>query len=78
MMTLDLDPPYVHDDRCPICGWPMTWEDCGECDEGAVSFHEEDPLSYGPDETEPCPTCGGRGGWPVCPNAHNHPKDATP
>jgi len=55
---------------CARCGSDIYWESCGGCDgEGRTApgeLHEEDPLWYDPDDTEPCHQCGGEASWPTC------------
>jgi hypothetical protein len=60
---------------CPICGLEEEWEDCEVCNGNSeYECYDEDPLWYDPGDTEPCPECGGGGGWSLCPNA---PHGAT-
>ncbi len=76
-----LDPPYDHEDRCPVCGANLEWQECDApgCDDGYITnLHELDPMWYDEGDAELCDQCEGVGGYPVCPNAHKHPKDATP
>ncbi len=42
---------------------------CEQCDDGYTAdgeLHEQDPLWYDEDDTEPCDSCHGAGGWFVC------------
>lgn len=56
--------------QCARCGSSMDWHSCSWCDgEGITApgeLHEQDPLWYHPDDTEPCHQCGGEGSWPMC------------
>lgn len=53
---------------CSLCGCEMQWEDCDNC--GGKGYHdgldEIDPLFYGPDDTERCDWCQGKGGGWFC------------
>lgn len=64
---------------CPICGAEMAWIECFECGgEGEFDWEtlqDEDPLWYGPDDTEQCNACSGKGGWWECFNIP-HPEKA--
>ena len=61
---------------CAVCGMCMEWEDCWNgCEDGFFNLYEEDPLFYDEDDTEVCEICKGQGGYWVCPNAENHPKE---
>lgn len=49
---------------CPKCGAEdVYFQRCTalDCDDGQVSLYEEDPINFGPDETERCQMCKGRG-----------------
>lgn len=72
----------THEGDCPICGFYTEWETCWEC-HGEGGFHDcgEDCCAcLDKDEiTEECGTCGGAGGYRVCPNAAHHPaKERQP
>jgi hypothetical protein len=59
------------EDFCKRCGCcSATWIDCWQCGgEGHTEpgdLYDEDPLWYGPDDTEPCHICHGTGGWRGC------------
>lgn len=67
---------------CRVCGAVLDWEDCSEpgCDGGetALGFlYEMAPLDYDEDETEPCTTCEGKGGWWLCHNVNAHPAPTS-
>lgn len=74
----ELDYPD-EDDGCPECGSFLNWVECYDCGgEGYFDGEDlmsEDPLWYGPDDTEMCETCEGKGGWFVCSNYKNHEKE---
>lgn len=62
------DGPY-----CPHCGQELEYERCDAigCEDGWIdsdTLMEEDPLWYGPDDTERCDQCDGKGGWWWCTN----------
>lgn len=68
--------------RCSHCGGDMEWVECEECDDGETPLgllHDLDPLWYDEDDTEPCETCEGEGGWWRCANSPDwceaHPID---
>jgi DnaJ-class molecular chaperone len=58
--------------RCEDCEQELEWEECHECGgEGFIDgdrLMDEDPLWYGPDDTETCSECNGAGGWHYCSN----------
>lgn len=66
----DESPDAYEEDYCKACGGVLDYEDCdacggdGEFDWETLQF--EDPLWYGPDDTEICTQCDGKGGWSVC------------
>jgi hypothetical protein len=37
---------------CPDCGCEAEWEDCPDCEEGARSMYEDDPINYGQNDYE--------------------------
>ena len=55
---------------CARCGSDVEWFECEHCGgEGETApgeLHEEDPLWYDEDDSEPCHQCGGAGGWRFC------------
>ena len=67
-----------HGPYCDACGCEMEREECDQCGgEGEFDWEvlqEEDPLWYGPGDTEPCTNCDGAGSWWYCPNASRHEK----
>ena len=63
-----LDKNGAADPICEECESPVEWVECEACGgEGEYECYEEDPMWYDPDDTKPCPQCGGVGGWYVCP-----------
>ena len=55
---------------------PEEWEECWNgCEDGFFNMYDDDPLFYDEDDTEVCEICQGMGGYWVCPNAENHPKE---
>jgi hypothetical protein len=59
------------EDFCKRCGCcSATWIDCWQCGgEGHTEpgdLYDEDPLWYGPNDTEPCHICFGTCGWRGC------------
>lgn len=63
----DLNGPY-----CELCGEALERDLCDRCGgEGWLDsdvLMDEDPLWYGPDDTERCEECQGKGGWWWCRN----------
>lgn len=66
---------------CPDCGQDMDYIDCDLCGgEGyfdGEALMEIDPLWYGPDDTERCEQCDGKGGWWWCSNRDCQSKKET-
>jgi len=58
----------ISDYECPKCGSPIHTRDCDNCDDGMVSYYDEDPLMFDPDEYHECTECSGAGFFFWCPN----------
>jgi len=56
--------------QCARCGSSLDWVNCEACGgDGCTEhgeLHEQDPLWYDEDDTEPCHQCGGRASFPDC------------
>jgi hypothetical protein len=66
---------------CKHCGRELEWIECDQCGgEGYFDWEtlqDEDPLWYGPDDTERCEQCRGDGGWWWCDNQECPRKQET-
>lgn len=73
----DCDPP-----DCPVCGSSMEWEECWQCGGEGYSDHdcgEDCCCCADPEPNVVCDICNGVGGYYLCWNRDNHPKEkATP
>jgi hypothetical protein len=76
---IDLDDDAEPAPLCAICQSEKEWIECFECGgEGEFDWEtlqDEDPLWYGPDDTERCSACNGKGGWWECLNVERHPQE---
>ncbi len=61
---------------CPVCGKPMNWEECLECDGTGVGA-ENGPDAYDPGDFDTCQVCHGERGYFVCAAGAAHILDAT-
>lgn len=58
--------------NCARCGGDAVFERCDQCEDGYTApgeLYEGDPLWYDEDDTEPCSTCHGEGGFRFCGNS---------
>ena len=63
----------VSEPICECCGEYAIWEECDDCfGMGYVDASSEDPVAFSPGEqTYTCLTCGGSGGYYVCPHQYD-------
>lgn len=67
------DPSSAHEHiNCGRCGGDTDFERCDQCEDGYTfpgELYESDPLWYDEDDTQPCQTCRGEGGFRFCCNS---------
>lgn len=75
------DRDYDETPECDVCGSCLEYEDCWNCGgkggRDGDDLMEEDPLWYCEEDWEDCDICEGQGGYWVCTNAENHPKETA-
>lgn len=68
---LIVDEYDIEEGPCPKCGHhELRSRSCVVigCDDGWIDLYEEDPLWFGPGDTEPCQECKATGIVRWCPN----------
>ena len=57
------------DEICPHCGSDLFWQECYNCDEYGMSYHncgEDTCCCLNPLPNVTCEVCDGKHGWYVC------------